>query len=288
MDNQPSRIFISSDFRQNGESPARFSNILQGTLRGAQEIDLQSIVGVALIYPFKSTNNTFVINEDDGGGGFNSYSVAIPTDRTFADGDALAAQVNAILTGLGASVTLRYRDSSVTTITGVSENKFEFVHNGTDYYIDTTLLSARCLRKLGFYNLSSLGSASSALTGNVIASDNPLLLGSTKLYVATNLVAGDTLTPEQGSNTDNPGFYGDQGADRFNILTQVALNSNYGDIFFQQSTLDRIMVQPLTSSIQNVDIQLLDDDFETANLSLNSKISLEFNIVYPRRQAHAP
>jgi len=106
------------------------------------------------------------------------------------------------LSGLGATVTLRYRDSSVTTITGVSENKFEFVHNGTDYYIDTTI--TRCLRKLGFYNLSSLGSSSSALTGNVTASDNPLLLGSTKLYVSTNLIAGDTITPEKGSNENNP------------------------------------------------------------------------------------
>lgn len=286
MDNQPSRIFISSDFRQSGETPSSFSNILQGTLRGAQEIDLQSIIGVALLYPFKSTNNTFIVYEDNGAGGYNSFQVEIPTDRTYADGDALASQVNALLTTLGATITLVYKDSTITTLTGVSENKFEFVHNGTDFYIDTSLTSSRCLRKLGFFNLSSLGSAASPLTGNISASDNPLLLGSTKLYIATNLVAGDTLTPEQGSNENNPGFYGDQGADRFNILTQVALNSNYGDIFFQQSTLDRIMVQPLTTSIQNVDIILLDDDFEQANLSLNSKISLEFNIVYPRRQGH--
>lgn len=261
MNSHPNRIFLGSEFRQNGETPAQFTNRLQGNISGASEVQLSKFVGLNLLYPFKSSNNKFSITQSA-----VTTEFTISDSRVFSDGTDFATYLTSLVSGTYANIAFAYdADTNLLTVSDSLATNFSLNK--------TTVTNIKCLNKLGFTN-STLSGASS-----YTAEDNPILLGSTCLFIkSTTLNPGDTLTPLTGSK--NADVLDTDGADIFSIITCVPLTYNYGDVVAYEPSNEKSALTPTSSSINNIDIQIYDDDYEIANLQGNAKITLEFNFYY--------
>lgn len=249
--NQPSKIYLNSKFRQTNESNFNFSNFLQTSVIGAKEVDLDKMVFPNLIYHFKSSNNTLVIDQDT-----SSYEVSIPTNIAFSNGDNFAGTLNNLFANVPCTISASY-DSSSNLLQLTDASGFTISDNST------------CLTKIGFVDVTQNATVSDTHT----ATGNLLLNGTSVIYVRSSLTAGDTTTPFGGRS-------GGEGADLFDIISMVPISNNYGDIVEYQSTVDRVMVSPISTRVQNITIALLDEDFEYLNIAPNADIAIELSCQY--------
>jgi hypothetical protein len=203
-----------------------------------------------------------------------------PNDYTF---DGLAAKIQEIVTGPGNSLASRYAGFTCTQAGGVLSFNFGSPAGITLYalnFLSAPASQQGCKSVLGFtgnpnYNTTAPGgtiTAPNPVTGSASVSpdddyapDTINLIRTNNVYFATSLSSGESLA--SGGRKD--------------ILFAVPITAPVGAIQLYQSTLSGIVVNRPPSTIRNVAIVMLDDNFQTLEpLPQNASVTIEIHFAY--------
>ena len=203
-----------------------------------------------------------------------------PNDYTF---DGLASKIQEILAGPTNPLASRYVGFTCTQAGGVLSFNFASPPGITLYalnFLSSPASQQGCKAVLGFtgnpnYNTTAPGTtitAPNAVTGSAsvtpdddYAPDTINLIRTSNVYFATSLSSGESLA--SGGRKD--------------ILFAVPLTAPVGAIQLYQSTLSGIVVNRPPSTIRNVAIVMLDDNFQTLEpLPQNASVTIEIHFAY--------
>jgi len=229
-----------------------------------------------------ASNNQFITEARVGPDtGQRSFSIP-PNDYTF---DGLASTIQSLLTSPATNpLSARYVGFTCTQVGGVLSFNFPAGVGGVSLYALNFLTSPAsyqgCKSVLGFGagpNYTSVapggtitGLAPMTTQGAVTpdddyAPDTINLIRTSNVYFATSLSSGESLA--SGGRKD--------------ILFAVPLTASVGALQLYQSTLSGIVVNRPPSTIRNVSIVLLDDNFQTLEpLPQNAVVTLEIHFAY--------
>lgn len=260
---KPRRVFLSNKFRGVSQQANNFTNRFQGGIQGAKSMQISQFTIGNYISIFKATNNKFTIDQ----GGATTFT--IDTKQVFDDGTDFAAYLTTLISGSFPNISFTY-DTNTKRLTVADSTSTNFT------LTPQNVTERKCVfQKMGF-------NVSQSLTGafTYSADHSPFLASTSNIFVRSSLIAGQTETPSgSGNNLD---FNGEEPADIFNIITAIPITFGYGDIINYQATTDRVFLggSGLMSTINRIDIQLLDDDFEPLSLQSNAPCFIEINIDY--------
>lgn len=244
---ETSRIFVNSNTdRQPGQTQNNFVALLPKPILYPKKV---SVIGATLPYvfpSFNSTNNTLLLNYTF------IRTITIPTNQNF-DGPTLATFLqNAINAQVGAGVFTCTFNQYTGLLTFTAPNTFAFS------------VSSTCLKKLGFSNsnvISSLSGSSYVLTG-----DLPLnTLSTQNIFILSSIVSG------QGINAN-------ENLKRFNILYRIPVSVSYFGLMSSQSNMIEASYTLSNSALEQLDFQLVDDDWNLISFPDNLYWTIELKI----------
>lgn len=244
---ETSRIFINSDTdRQPGESQSNFRALLPKPILYPRKV---SVIGATIPYvfpSFNSTNNTLLLNYTF------IRTITIPTNQNF-DGPTLAAYLqSAINAQVGAGVFTVSFNNYTGFLTFTAPNLFAFSASST------------CLNKLGVSSSNNIAS----LVGSTyqLTTDLPLnTLATQNIYILSSMVSG------QGINAN-------ESLKRFNILYRVPVNVSYFGLMSSQSNMIEASYTMTSSALEQLDFQLVDDDWNLISFPDNLYWTIELKI----------
>jgi hypothetical protein len=281
---------LTMKFADSGAKVVRVASIIDtGVLSFPQPSQLGWKLGYTTLVPasfgadvvtITTANNQFNmearIGPDTGNRTFNIP----PNDYTY---DGLAAKIQEIITSPSNPLASRYAGFTCTQAGGVISFNFGSPAGITLYalnFLSNPPSQQGCKSVLGFaanpnYNTTSPGgtiTAPAPMTGSPSATpdddyapDTINLIRTNNVYFATSLSSGESLA--SGGRKD--------------ILFAVPLTANVGAIQLYQSTLSGIVVNRPPSTIRNVSVIMLDDNFQTLEpLPQNASVTLEIHFAY--------
>jgi len=234
----------------------------------------------ASVVSITTLNNSFNMEARIGGDIGNRTYFIPPNDYTF---DGLAAKIQEVVAGPTNPLAFRFAGFTCTQAAGVLSFNFGSPAGITLYalnFLSNPPAFQGCKSVLGFganpnYNPVSPGgtlTAPAAMTGSSSVSPDddyapdPInLIRTSNVYFATSLSSGESLA--SGGRKD--------------ILFAVPLTAPVGAIQLYQSTLSGIVVNRPPSTIRNVAIVMLDDNFQTLEpLPQNASTTIEIHFAY--------
>lgn len=244
---ETSRIFINSQTdRQPGESQSNFRCLLP---KPVQFVNKVSVIGATIPYvfpSFNSTNNTLLLNYTF------IRTITIPTDRNF-DGVSLASYLqSAINTQVGAGTFTVSFDLYSGYLTFTAPNTFAFS------------LSSTCLNKIGV-SPSNLIASSVGGSFQLISNLPVNTLSTQNIYILSSLVGG------QGINAN-------ESLKRYNILYRVPVNVSYFGLMSSQSNMIEASYTVSNPSLEQIDFQLVDDNWNFLELPSNLYWTIELKL----------
>ena len=281
---------LAMKFADSGAKVVRVASIIDtGVLSFPQPSQLGWKLGYTAIVPasfgadvvsITTANNQFNAEARRGPEVGNRTYFIPPNDYTF---DGLASKIQEVLTSPTNPLSASYVGFTCTQAGGVLSFNYGSPPGVTLYALN--FLSAPAPQQgakavLGFSanaNYTSVApgntiTAPGAMTGSASVSpdddyapDTINLIRTNNVYFATSLSSGESLA--SGGRKD--------------ILFAVPLTANVGAIQLYQSTLSGIVVNRPPSTIRNVAIVMLDDNFQTLEpLPQNASVTLEIHFAY--------
>jgi hypothetical protein len=265
--NQPTRLLISSDDLEFGQGN-NFSISLPEAITGATSVDLIRAVIPNTGYSIPDYQNTFYFNlQTPGTAAIVSYAIVLPNQQWF---DGIANQAgtspvynNPLLPVLQAAITAQTPNVSVSwtgyntqptqriTITGLNSYTVRVLRSSewpTRFALNT---------RLGFQGSTTF---TASATGTIL----PNLIRSKVVYVLCNVVLNDSISTD-GLRT---------------AIAKVPVNSSYGGLsIYSPPVLNYNKLVPSTS-YQNINVQLIDDQYQAYPLQTEEFCELELVFRY--------
>lgn len=294
--------FTFDDLTTNGTLKLTFADATPVAVRVASVLDYGSLSG-GVVFPSQlgyklgytdlvfeafgtlvqvdETNNQFQLIVVSSGGTLQNFlQVTIPpNDYTPA---ALASFIQAfVLNPSNNAQASLYAGFTCTETGGVLSFAYGSPSGVTSYrvYFGDSSIQQACKTLLGFTNNLTTTNAGGTITapnavvtdaGAVspdqhVAPDTINLIRSASIYVASSLSSGESLAS----------------AGRKDILFKIPLTAGIGDVQLYQSSLSGIVINRPPSSIRNLRITLLDDNFQIVEpLPQNASVSVEIHFAY--------
>jgi len=255
----PNTIVLNSKLRFFGENSNSFTNEIPSVVNNATSLDIVLANFINFIYPFKSTNNTIKVDVTSGG----SHTITIATDRYFNGGDTFATYLTSLFTADSSTITVTYDANS---------NRLSFA-GGADgaFTIDESVTTA--LYKLGLGSNTDNGTSQLTHTGTA----NLNLLGTSAVYVGCSITNNTSVVASNGGATR---FLNRDGGDKYNLIGVIPVNGDYGQVIPYQNSFNQIRLNPSSTEINNVRVQLFDDDFEFLNIDNDCNFMLLLHVNY--------
>lgn len=252
---QPNKIVVNSFYKQVGETNDDFTITLPNTIQNIKSIAFNTIIFPNSMPVFKDSsfganqNNELAMIHDTGGTPA-PFTITIPVNKIFADGDDLASFLQTEMNSSGRSgyvVAFSLEDGATLT---VSNPSFNFAINYT--------ATPKGWEKMGF-NIDYPNVATATGDSNINLVRTPVV------FVHSNVVDGDCLTSI------------DQ--DRYDIAVIIPISQTFGGIVNFNSSNDRVISEQI-NGIQTISLTLRDIEGDLINLSPTSYVSMELAIEY--------
>lgn len=252
---QPNKVVVNSFYKQVGETNDEFTITLPNSIQNIKSIAFNTIIFANSMPIFKGASfganqNNLLTMIHDTGGTPSPFTITIPTNKVFADGDDLATYLASEMNTSGRSeyvVDFSLEDGATLTISNPS---FNFSINYT--------ATPRGWEKMGFnQDYANVATA----TGD----SNINLVRTSVVTVHSNVADNDCLTSI------------DQ--DRYDISVIIPISQTFGGIVNYNSSNDRVISEQI-NGVQTISFELRDEEGDLIQLSPSSYVHMELAIEY--------
>ena len=248
--NRPERLFVSSDDLDYGVGASNFTCVLPEPIVGATGVDLARAIIPANRYPIPNYQNKFYFTISSSPG---LKALVLTNNRYFADFGSLITQLNTDAVAQGFPITFTY---NATTI------RISVAHNTVGQTITaapkTSWTTQFALNtRLGFLD------AGSATAQTITAPMLGNLISTRSFYILCDIVVNNTISTD-GLRT---------------AVARIPVNNIYGgSVIYVPPVRDTYRV--FLDSFQNVNIQILDDNYQPYDLYKEEMCEFEFTLRY--------
>lgn len=265
---QPHILLMTADSGNDGESAGRFTNTFQYGVTGCRGVVVSNISFFNLIYPFKTSNRTFIVDVE----GDTTYTINISDSIKWSSGSDFATYLTTLIQLQTAEVEVTYdSDSAKLTFqrTGVTNFRLSFEGTSSSPYLSAS--------KLGFYGVD-VSAYGTSFTGN-----DPLnLAGPSYLTMELDIIKNAAQTPMRGSIEEVPPGASEEGRDFGGSLVQIIpIDGSFGSLISITLTEIEASVDAETS-FSTLRATFRDDDGELIldRLPLASKMAIGLRMLY--------
>jgi hypothetical protein len=270
MSNYPARVYINNVYRQPTDTADNFNVTLPSQIINAKTMSINSATIPLLCYTFDSTESVFYYQA----GSTVVQQVTLNLKKIYTSLTAFITDFNALLQAVTPTLTVAQdinAGDGILTITnsagginviGIANKELNW-QGASTYYNN-------CSDRLGFYNGSARALTVAPVATSFTASGPVILLRTSSIYVAVDIIAGDSYTSNSPSQSIS------------NILFQLPVtNGNYGAIqsYFNNDFL-LFSGNDLPQAIYNIAVTLYDDNFNNLSLLPSAKVLIELSFKY--------
>jgi hypothetical protein len=248
--NRPERLFISSDDLDYGLGASNFTCVLPEPVTGATGVDLARAIIPANRYPIPDYQNKFYFTISSTAG---LQTLVLTNNRYFADFGSLITQLNADAVSQGFPITFTYNSTTV---------RISVAHNTAG---QTVTAAPRTSWPTQFALNTRLGflDAGSATAQTVTAPMLGNLISTRSFYILCDVVINNTISSD-GLRT---------------ALARIPVNNIYGgSVIYVPPARDFYAVS--LEAFQNVNIQILDDNYQPYDLYKEEMCEFELIFKY--------
>ena len=267
---QPSRLVLNGYYRRPTDTANNFTVTLPTQITNPKVMSINSANIPFLCYNFGESESRFYFQT---GASTNVNVVTLNTQKVYVGVSDFVTDFQTLLRTVDANLTVtvgadgRMSIASTTKINVIGIENREYNWNATYYN--------NCALRLGFYNASPVPMTTVPVNTLVTGTGSLTLVRTTCFYVCIDAIAGDSFTsnsPEQCVST---------------ILFQMPVtNATFGALnaYYSQEYL-LFQAKDLPYSIYNVNVRILDDNFDDLDLLPSAKVLVELSFKYDDRVA---